>query len=90
MSHQAAERRPDICRVEPCSTPARSADSSRARAAGLRCRPFAETARDTWDWLRTRGPAEDTDAEGRKGAPGSLFRQGIEPAKEQRLLAAHG
>ncbi|CAM5402726.1 NAD-dependent epimerase/dehydratase family protein [Kitasatospora aureofaciens] len=65
-------------------------DSSRARAAGLRCRPFAETARDTWDWLRTRGPAEDTDAEGRKAAPGSLFRQGIEPAKEQRLLAAHG
>ncbi|WBP88195.1 NAD-dependent epimerase/dehydratase family protein [Kitasatospora cathayae] len=65
-------------------------DSSRARAAGLRCRPFAETARDTWEWLRTRGSAEDTDTEGRKRAPGSQFTQGIEPAKEQRLLAAHG
>ncbi|MFJ2576121.1 NAD-dependent epimerase/dehydratase family protein [Kitasatospora aureofaciens] len=66
------------------------ADTSRAEAAGLRCRPFAETARDTWDWLQARGPAVDTDAEGRKGRPGALVRQGIEPAKEQRLLAAHG
>ncbi|MER6302718.1 NAD-dependent epimerase/dehydratase family protein [Kitasatospora sp. NPDC001539] len=65
-------------------------DSSRARAAGLRCRPFAETARDTWEWLRERGPADDTDAEGRKRVPGSALRQGIEPAKEQRLLAAFG
>lgn len=66
------------------------ADTSRAEAAGLRCRPFAETARDTWDWLRSRGSAEDTDAEGRKGRPTASFRLGIEPAKEQRLLAAHG
>ncbi|MFJ9696765.1 NAD-dependent epimerase/dehydratase family protein [Kitasatospora sp. NPDC101183] len=66
------------------------ADSRRAEAAGLRCRPFAETARDTWEWLRTREPVEDTDAEGRKGRPEAPFRQGIEPAKEQRLLAAHG
>ncbi|MGA5818664.1 NAD-dependent epimerase/dehydratase family protein [Kitasatospora sp. NPDC094028] len=65
-------------------------DSSRARAAGLRCRPFAETVRDTWAWLRTRGPVDDTDAEGRKGRPDAAFRQGIEPAKEQRLLAALG
>ncbi|MFJ6385613.1 NAD-dependent epimerase/dehydratase family protein [Kitasatospora sp. NPDC092039] len=66
------------------------ADTGRAEAAGLRCRPFAETARDTWEWLRTRGPAEDTDAEGRKGRPGAAVRQGIEPAKERRLLAAFG
>ncbi|WP_195911068.1 NAD-dependent epimerase/dehydratase family protein [Streptomyces kaniharaensis] len=66
------------------------ADTTRAEAAGLRCRPFPETARDTWDWLRTRGPAEDTDAEGRKGRPGARVLQGIEPAKEQRLLATHG
>ncbi|MFH8381115.1 NAD-dependent epimerase/dehydratase family protein [Kitasatospora sp. NPDC018058] len=65
-------------------------DTGRARAAGLRCRPFAETVRDTWEWLRGRGPADDTDAEGRKQVPGSAFRQGIEPAKEQRLLAAFG
>ncbi|MFJ6617135.1 NAD-dependent epimerase/dehydratase family protein [Kitasatospora sp. NPDC091335] len=66
------------------------ADTSRAEAAGLRCRPFAETARDTWEWLRTRGPAGDTDAEGRKGRPEAPVRQGIEPAKERRLLAAFG
>ncbi|MDH6704798.1 2'-hydroxyisoflavone reductase [Kitasatospora sp. MAA19] len=66
------------------------ADTTRAEAAGLRCRPFAETARDTWEWLRTRGPAEDTDAEGRKGRTEAQVRQGIEPAKEQRLLAAFG
>ncbi len=65
-------------------------DTGRAEAAGLRCRPFAETARDTWEWLRTRGPAEDTDAEGRKGRPGAPVRQGIEPGKERRLLAAFG
>ncbi|RKT17209.1 2'-hydroxyisoflavone reductase [Streptomyces sp. 1114.5] len=66
------------------------ADTGRAEAAGLHCRPFTETARDTWEWLRTRGPAEDTDAEGRKGRPGAPVRQGIEPGKEQRLLAAFG
>ncbi|MER7750684.1 NAD-dependent epimerase/dehydratase family protein [Kitasatospora sp. NPDC097643] len=66
------------------------ADTTRAQAAGLRCRSFAETARDTWEWLRTRGPAEDTTPDGRKGRPESAHKQGIEPAKEQRLLAAHG
>ncbi|MEU8920753.1 NAD-dependent epimerase/dehydratase family protein [Kitasatospora sp. NPDC048545] len=66
------------------------ADTGRAEAAGLRCRPFAETARDTWEWLRTRRQAEDTDADGRKGRVGAAVRQGIEPAKERRLLAAFG
>ncbi|MFE2410557.1 NAD-dependent epimerase/dehydratase family protein [Kitasatospora sp. NPDC059408] len=60
-------------------------DTARARAAGLRCRPFAETARDTWQWLRGRGPADDTEPDGRKRG---RFPLGIEPAKEQRLLAA--
>ncbi|WP_395295625.1 NAD-dependent epimerase/dehydratase family protein [Kitasatospora hibisci] len=63
------------------------ADTSRARAAGLRCRPFAETARDTWLWLQQRGPAEDTDDDGLKGRMDAHVRQGIVPAKEQRLLA---
>ncbi|MFE6051150.1 NAD-dependent epimerase/dehydratase family protein [Kitasatospora sp. NPDC056446] len=66
------------------------ADTTRAEAAGLRCRPFADTARDTWEWLRTRGPAEDTDADGRKGRPGAPVRQGIDPAKERRLADAFG
>ncbi|WP_327678259.1 NAD-dependent epimerase/dehydratase family protein [Kitasatospora sp. NBC_00458] len=60
-------------------------DTARAEAAGLRCRPFAETARDTWAWLRERGPAADTGADGRKHG---RIVHGIEPAKEQRLLAA--
>ncbi len=63
------------------------ADTGRAQAAGLRCRPVAETARDTWAWLRERGPATDTDELGRKGRPGGAM-VGIDPAKEQRLLAA--
>ncbi|WP_030231963.1 NAD-dependent epimerase/dehydratase family protein [Streptomyces sp. NRRL S-350] len=66
------------------------ADTGRAEAAGLRCRPFEETARDTWEWLQARGPVEDTDSDGRKGRPGAAVRQGIEPGKEQRLLAAFG
>ncbi|MFB7379994.1 NAD-dependent epimerase/dehydratase family protein [Kitasatospora purpeofusca] len=60
-------------------------DTGRAEAAGLRCRPFAETARDTWDWLRRRGPAEDTEPDGRKRG---RITHGIEPAKERRLLEA--
>lgn len=31
------------------------ADVSRARAAGLRCRPVEDTVRDTWAWLQDRG-----------------------------------
>ncbi|MDJ1136290.1 NAD-dependent epimerase/dehydratase family protein [Streptomyces iconiensis] len=30
-------------------------DSSRAQAAGLWCRPLADTVADTWQWLRTGG-----------------------------------
>jgi len=33
-------------------------DVSTAVAAGLRCRPVADTARDTWAWLQGREPAE--------------------------------
>ncbi|MFB6888668.1 NAD-dependent epimerase/dehydratase family protein [Kitasatospora sp. NPDC056327] len=61
------------------------ADTSRAEAAGLRCRPFTETARDTWEWLRQRGPAADTGTDGRKRG---RIVHGIEPAKERRLLDA--
>ncbi|MFF2042443.1 NAD-dependent epimerase/dehydratase family protein [Kitasatospora sp. NPDC058170] len=66
------------------------ADTARAQAAGLCCRPFAETARDTWTWLQQRGPAQDTDVDGLKGRKGAATQQGIVPAKEQRLLEALG
>ena len=32
--------------------------TERAQAAGLRCRPIAETVADVWSWLRDGGEAE--------------------------------
>jgi 2'-hydroxyisoflavone reductase len=48
-------------------------DASKARAAGLRHRPFAETVSDTLAWDRERGEPE--------------LRAGLPPAKEHELLA---
>ncbi|MCX4748256.1 NAD-dependent epimerase/dehydratase family protein [Kitasatospora sp. NBC_01287] len=56
------------------------ADSRKARAAGLRCRPVAETVRDTWAWIQERGPREQPYTQG--GEP-----LGIDPEKERRILA---
>ena len=57
--------------------------TDRAQAAGLRCRPIAETVADTWAWLRAGGEDEldEWGAEGRA--------RGLAPADEQRLLAEH-
>jgi nucleoside-diphosphate-sugar epimerase len=54
-------------------------DTKRATAAGLTCRPLAETVRDTWAWLSAGGRAieHERDAE-----------HGIDPGKERALLAA--
>ena len=55
--------------------------SDRAVAAGLVCRPLAETVRDTWAWLR--------DAEGGlAGEDGRVNGHGIAPEKEAEVLAA--
>jgi len=54
--------------------------SAKALAHGLSCRPVAETVRDTWDWVRSRGPEAPPYAQG--GTP-----LGIDPVKEARLLA---
>lgn len=56
-------------------------DVSRAYAAGLRCRPVAQTVADTWQWLRMVGgvPA-------RAGRP-QRARVGLDPAREAQLLA---
>ncbi len=48
--------------------------SSKAIAAGLRCRPVTETVHDTWEWLQTQTP-RDTPT-------------GIDPEKERRILTA--
>ena len=56
------------------------ADTSRAAAAGLRCRPVTETVADTWNWLRDIGGV----------APQRLDRPvlGIDPETEAKALAA--
>ncbi|MEV7006201.1 NAD-dependent epimerase/dehydratase family protein [Streptosporangium sp. NPDC051022] len=51
------------------------ASSAKAHAAGLRCRPVAETVRDTWAWLREIPEAER-----------SFGRHGIDPEKEAKIL----
>jgi len=56
----------------------------RAEAAGLRCRPLADTVHDTWAWLRDGG----------RPVPHERFAEhGIDPGKEAALIgrwfAAH-
>jgi nucleoside-diphosphate-sugar epimerase len=54
-------------------------DVSAAYAAGLRCRPVAQTIADTWRWLQAEGyPPE------RPGRPAN----GLDPEREQQVLAA--
>ncbi|MEU6712944.1 NAD-dependent epimerase/dehydratase family protein [Nonomuraea sp. NPDC046802] len=53
-------------------------DAARARAAGLTCRPLAETVADTWEWLQT-GPALDHER---------AAELGITPEREAAVLAA--
>lgn len=55
-------------------------DTRRAAAAGLHCRPVRETVADTWAWLQEAG-----DPEPATGRPDS----GLDPAVEERVLAAH-
>lgn len=56
-------------------------DVAAAHAAGLRCRPVAETVADTWSWLQREGlPAQPTDRP----------RTGLGAEAEQRLWEAAG
>ncbi|QWF77875.1 NAD-dependent epimerase/dehydratase family protein [Amycolatopsis sp. CA-230715] len=52
---------------------------ARAKAAGLRTRPFGESVRDIWDWLRSGGAVQP--------APGVL-PFGLSPEKERQVFAA--
>ncbi|MFK4264241.1 NAD-dependent epimerase/dehydratase family protein [Streptomyces milbemycinicus] len=58
------------------------ADVSRALAAGLRCRPVAETVSATWEWLRQLGGP----------APHRPDRPpvGLDPEREAKVLRAAG
>ena len=57
--------------------------NARARAAGLAARPLAETARDTWEWLRAvrQGTLPEPVA-------GGFVARGLSPEREAELLAA--
>ncbi|MCZ7375990.1 NAD-dependent epimerase/dehydratase family protein [Micromonospora sp. WMMC250] len=57
-------------------------DVSRAHAAGLTCRPVAETVADTWRWLRDVG-----DVPPRAGRP-HRSSIGLDPTREAAVLAA--
>ncbi|MFE1787188.1 NAD-dependent epimerase/dehydratase family protein [Streptomyces sp. NPDC059525] len=58
-----------------------SVDASLAAAAGLRCRPLADTIADTWAWMQ---------ADGRPVEHPRWSEHGVDPAKEARILAALG
>jgi nucleoside-diphosphate-sugar epimerase len=55
--------------------------TTRAQAAGLRCRPVAETVAGVWEWLREGGEAAVTDW-------GSHARPAPMPAERERELLA--
>ncbi|MGW2523954.1 NAD-dependent epimerase/dehydratase family protein [Streptomyces sp. NPDC001617] len=56
-----------------------SVDASGAVAAGLRCRPIADTIRDTWAWL---------EADGRPVDHPRWADHGIAPEKEAKVIAS--
>ncbi|MEQ4717934.1 NAD-dependent epimerase/dehydratase family protein [Nonomuraea sp. B19D2] len=54
-------------------------NAARARAAGLTCRPLADTVADTWRWLNEAGPRLDHER---------ASELGITPEREAAILAA--
>ena len=61
-----------------------SFSNARARAAGLRPRPLAATARDTWEWLRAVHAGAHPPP-----VRGAFVARGLAPEREVALLAAH-
>lgn len=57
-----------------------AANSDRAHAAGLRCRPVEQTVRDTWDWLSTLDEPAPLRA--------NLESPGLDRQRELKALAA--
>ena len=56
-------------------------DTSRAHAAGLSCRPVAETVTDTWHWLERVGTVPP------RAGRALPFEVGLDPEREAGLLA---
>ncbi len=55
-------------------------DTGKARAAGLVCRPIRETVADTWAWLQTVPPGDESWRHVRAA-------KGLDPAVEAKVLA---
>lgn len=68
---------------EPANRAFYSLSNARARAAGLRLRPLAETARDTWQWLRAVRAGELPEP-----IAGGFVARGLAPEREAELLGA--
>lgn len=56
-------------------------DSARAVAAGLVCRPLADTIQETWEWMMGGGRAISGEGEAGRGAD-----HGLRPERERDLL----
>lgn len=69
--------------AEPANRAFYSMSNARARAQGLELRHLADTARDTWEWLRAVRA-------GRLAEPvaGGFVARGLSPEREAALLAA--
>jgi 2'-hydroxyisoflavone reductase len=50
-------------------------DSARTASAGLRCRPLAQTVRDTWAWMRSGDDRGDHERAGEIGLSADHERQ---------------
>ena len=68
----------------PKSAGAAAVPIARAKSAGLSLRPFAETVRDTWAWMRASWDDEARVREQRR----LKIAAGISEERERRLLAA--
>lgn len=55
------------------------ADTSRALASGLHCRPIADTVADTWTWLQADGPPTQRGDRPAHGLPVELERALLTP-----------
>jgi 2'-hydroxyisoflavone reductase len=53
-------------------------DTSKAAGTGLRCRPVAETVRDTWAWLQRDGMPPPREGLPLNGLPTELERRLID------------
>jgi 2'-hydroxyisoflavone reductase len=68
----------------PASVGARPVPIERALAKGLPLRPFAETVKDTWEWLRASWDAESSVRENRR----LRIAGGMAPEREAKILEA--